>query len=106
MKKKTLNKWVLLLPIILFLLLGCAKKGIKTIEGDPETIYKQGLTRFNKRDYGEALKRFEQIKSNFPDSPPYTVWAELKIGDCHFLKKEYVEAVAAYEEFKQDPSHP
>jgi outer membrane protein assembly factor BamD len=86
--------------------LGCAKKGVKTIEGDPETLYKQGLARFNKRDYPEALKRFEQLKSSFPDSPPYTVWAELKVGDCHFFKKDYVEAIAAYEEFKKiHPTH-
>jgi len=106
MEKKTLIKWVIVLPITLFLLLGCAKKGVKTIEGDPETLYKQGLTRFNKRDYPGALKRFEQLKSSFPDSPPYTIWAELKIGDCHFFKKDYVEAIAAYEEFKKiHPTH-
>ncbi|HUL38466.1 MAG TPA: lipopolysaccharide transport periplasmic protein LptA, partial [Thermodesulfobacteriota bacterium] len=59
-----------------------------------------------KRDYFEALKKFEELKASFPDSPPYTVWAELKIGDCHFFKKEYVEAIAAYEEFKKvHPSH-
>jgi outer membrane protein assembly factor BamD len=107
MKKKTFLKWAILLPILLFLL-GCAGKGkdIKKIEGDPETLYKQGLTRFNKRDYSEALKKFEQLKSSFPDSPPHTVWAELKIGDCHFFKKDYVEAIAAYEEFKKiHPTH-
>jgi outer membrane protein assembly factor BamD len=47
------------------------------------------------------------LKANFPDNPPYTLWAELKVGDCHFLSKEYVEAVAAYEEFKKvHPTHP
>ena len=81
---------MILLPIALSLLLGCSGKGkdIKTIEGDPELLYKQGLARFNKRDYPEALKKFEELKSNFPDSPPYTIWAELKVGDCHFLEKE------------------
>jgi len=107
MKKRAFFKWAIFLPIIITLLFGCSgKKGLKTIEGDPETLYKQGLTRFNKRDYSEALKKFEQLKSNFPDSPPYTVWAELKAADCHFLKKEYVEAIAAYEEFKKiHPTH-
>ena len=98
----------MLLPIALFLLFGCSGKGktVKTVEGDPETIYKQGLARFNKRDYPEALKKFEELKSSFPDSPPYTIWAELKVGDCHFFKKEYVEAIAAYEEFKKvHPGH-
>ena len=108
MKGKLFPKWAILLPITVFLLLGCGGKGkgVKTIEGDPEVLYKQGLTRFNKRDYPEALKKFEELKSSFPDSPPYTVWAELKIGDCHLLKKEYVEAIAAYEEFKKiHPTH-
>jgi outer membrane protein assembly factor BamD len=106
MKKKSFPKWAILLPVVVFLLLGCSGKGIKTIQGDPEILYKQGLVQFNKREYSEALKRFEEIKSSFPDSPPYTVWAEMKIGDCHFLKKEYVEAIAAYEEFKKiHPTH-
>src|SRR4030042_1187582 len=106
MKKKTFLNWAIFLPIILFLFMGCAKKGVKTTEGDPEKLYKEGLTRFNKRDYPEALKKFEELKSSFPDSPPYTLWAELKVGDCHFLQKQYVEAIAAYEEFKKiHPGH-
>ena len=93
---------------IIFLLMGCAakEKSIKRIESDPETLYKQGLILFNKGNYIDASKKFEEIRSLFPDSPPYTVWAELKIGDCHFLKEEYVEAIAAYEGFKKlHPTH-
>jgi outer membrane protein assembly factor BamD len=103
MKKKIFLKWMIFLLIALPLLFGCGGKGkdIKKIEGEPEKLYKEGLARFNKRDYPEALRKFEELKSSFPDSPPYTIWAELKIGDCHFLKKEYVEAIAAYEEFKK-----
>jgi outer membrane protein assembly factor BamD len=108
MKKRMFLKWLIWVPLTVSLLFGCGGKGkdLKKIEGDPETLYKQGLARFNKRDYHEALQKFEELKSSFPDSPPYTVWAELKVGDCHFLKKEYVEAIAAYEEFKKiHPSH-
>ncbi|MDI7261807.1 MAG: outer membrane protein assembly factor BamD, partial [Thermodesulfobacteriota bacterium] len=108
MKKKPVIQTLLLLFILFSLLNGCAGKGkdVKTIKGDPEELYKQGLARFNKRDYPEALKIFEQIKSSFPDSPPYTIWAELKVGDCHFFNKDYVEALAAYEEFKKTrPTH-
>jgi outer membrane protein assembly factor BamD len=108
MKKRIFLKWMILLPIVLSLLLGCGGKGknIKTIQGDPDLLYKQGLARFNKRDYSKALKRFEELKSNFPDSPPYTIWAELKVGDCYFLQKKYVEAIASYEEFKKiHPGH-
>jgi outer membrane protein assembly factor BamD len=108
MKKRIFLRWMILLPFALSLLLGCGGKGknIKTIQGDPGLLYKQGLARFNKRDYPEALKKFEELKSNFPDSPPYTIWAELKVGDCHFFEKKYVEAIAAYEEFKKiHPGH-
>jgi outer membrane protein assembly factor BamD len=96
-----------LLIVALSLLWGCAgKKKVTITEGDPATLYQEGLVRFNKRDYSEALKRFQELKSNFPDSPPYTVWAELKVGDCHLLLEQYVEAIAAYEEFKKiHPTH-
>ncbi|MBS3906627.1 MAG: lipopolysaccharide transport periplasmic protein LptA [Syntrophaceae bacterium] len=108
MKKIPVIQTLLLLFILFSLLNGCAGKGkdVKTIKGDPEALYRQGLERFNKRDYSEALNIFEQVKSNFPDSPPYTQWAEVKVGDCHFFKKDYVEAIAAYEEFKKTrPTH-
>jgi outer membrane protein assembly factor BamD len=108
MKKRNLLKGVISVSIALSLLFGCGGKGkdVKKIEGDPEILYKQGLARFNKRDYSEAMKRFEELKSSFPDSPPFTIWAELKVADCHFFKEEYVEAIAAYEEFKKiHPGH-
>jgi outer membrane protein assembly factor BamD len=107
MRKTIFLKWLLLVSVTTSLLFGCGTgKDLKKIEGNPETLYKEGLARFNKKDYPDALKKFEELKSSFPDSPPYTVWAELKVGDCHFLKKEYVEAIAAYEEFKKThPSH-
>jgi outer membrane protein assembly factor BamD len=106
MKKTVFLNRVLFFPIAFSLLLGCAGKEVKTAEGDPEALYQQGLTRFNKKDYPEAVKKFEELKSSFPDSPPYTLWAELKVGDCHFFRKEYVEAIATYEEFKKiHPTH-
>ncbi len=108
MQKTSLFRWSILLFGVLFVLLGCAgkKETLKTIEGNPEIFYKKGLVLFNKEMYSEALTQFQQLKTSFPDSPPFTVSAELKIGDCHFFKKEYVEALAAYEEFKKmHPTH-
>ena len=107
MKKTIFLKWIAV-SFVLSLLLGCAGRGkeVRKIEGDPEVLYKQALAEFNKKNYSGALKKFEELKSSFPDSPPYTHWAELKVGDCHFLKEDYVEAIAAYEEFKKThPSH-
>jgi len=109
MRTPSFIKSVFLFSILFSFFLGCAGKqgkALKTIEGDPEPLYKQGLVLFNKRNYFEAQKKFEQLKASFPDSPPYSLWAELKIADCHFFKKEYVEAIAAYEEFRKiHPTH-
>jgi outer membrane protein assembly factor BamD len=102
MRYSWIVKASVLLPVILMMLIACGTtKDIKSIEGDPERFYREGLTLFNKRNYSDALKKFEELKSTFPDSAPYTTWAELKVADCHFLSGSYVEAVAAYEEFKK-----
>ena len=109
MEKKGFKQKAVVSLLLLLLLVGCAgkkEKGLKTVEGDPEVLYKQGLGFFNRQLYKLGLEKFEQIKSNFPDSPPFTVWAELKIADSHFLSKQYVEAASAYEEFKKiHPTH-
>jgi outer membrane protein assembly factor BamD len=97
-----------LISLLLLLLVGCASKDkdIKTVQGDPELLYKEGLVFYNKRLYEDALKKFEDIKSSFPDNPPYSVLAELKVADCHFQRESYPEAIAAYEEFrKTHPTH-
>ena len=101
MTKRSIHN--LLICFILLILVGCASKtkGIRTVEGDPAVLYKEGLALFNKRNYPDAQKKFEDIKSGFPDSPPYSLWAEVKIADCLFHKKKYVEAVVAYEEFRK-----
>jgi outer membrane protein assembly factor BamD len=106
------RKFIMVLGVlcaVLVFLTGCSKskKGaIRTVEGSPEGLYKEGLALFNKRDYSDALEKFQEITSTFPDSPPYTVWAELKVADCHFFREKYVEAVAAYEEFRKvHPTH-
>jgi len=107
--KRKLTLALAFLCAVLVLLAGCSKskKGaIRTVEGSPEGLYKEGLALFNKRDYSDALEKFQEITSTFPDSPPYTVWAELKVADCHFFREKYVEAVAAYEEFRKiHPTH-
>ena len=63
MKKRADVKWMIWLPFALFLIFGCGAKGkeIKKIEGEAETSYREALARFNKRDYFDALKKFETI---------------------------------------------
>ena len=62
MKKRTFLKWLVWVPIAVSLLFGCGGKGKDLkIEGNPETLYREGLARFNKRDYIEAQKKFEEL---------------------------------------------
>jgi outer membrane protein assembly factor BamD len=63
-----------------------------------EVLLNEGVTSFNKGDYKDALKSFEQLKDWYPFSK-YVILAELKIGDAHYHLKEYEDAIYAYEEF-------
>ena len=66
--------------------------------GTPEQLALQGMEAFEEEDYSDALKAFNKLKERYPYSR-YAILAELKVADAHFYKKEYPEAVAAYEEF-------
>ena len=64
----------------------------------PEEIYNQGLLLYSKKKYSKALEKFELLKKRYPLNR-FTILADLKIGDIHFARKEYLEAISAYEEF-------
>jgi outer membrane protein assembly factor BamD len=64
----------------------------------PEQLAVSGMEAFDDEDYKGALESFSKLKERYPYSR-YAILAELKIGDAHFHRKEYPEAVAAYEEF-------
>ncbi|NIS61614.1 MAG: outer membrane protein assembly factor BamD [Proteobacteria bacterium] len=90
--------------IILSLLLGgCLwkKKGREENGTAAAHLYEKGLALYKKRIYDRALEVFNDLKASFPGEDPYYTWAELKIADCYFFKKEYTEAIGHYEEFKK-----
>jgi outer membrane protein assembly factor BamD len=90
--------------VILSLLLGACgwkKRGLVEKETAAAALYKKGLALYKKRDYDRALELFNELKGGFPGEDPYYTWAELKIADCYFFKKEYTEAISHYEEFKK-----
>lgn len=65
---------------------------------NPDELALRGMEAFEDEDYRGALKAFRTLKERYPYSR-YAILAELKIGDAHFHRKEYPEAIAAYEEF-------
>lgn len=68
-----------------------------------ESLAMQGLDEYNYGKYSSALKTFEDLRDRYPFSQ-YSLLAELKIADCRYYDKEYVEAAVLYEEFENN--HP
>lgn len=84
----------------LLLLSGCALFSQKPVEKPAAELIQEGVEAFDKGNFSDAIKNFEQLKDWYPFSKYATV-AELKIADAHYYLEQYVEAVTAYDEFEQ-----
>jgi len=87
------------IAVVLLLLAGCALFG-KEVEKPAAELIQEGMEAFDKGNFSDAIKDFEQLKDWYPFSKYATV-AELKIADAHYHLDHYAEAVTAYEEFEQ-----
>jgi outer membrane protein assembly factor BamD len=70
----------------------------KKVDKPPQQLAVEGVQKMQQKDYGDALKAFQQLKERYPYSK-YAILAELKVADAHFYKGQYAEAAIAYEEF-------
>jgi outer membrane protein assembly factor BamD len=86
--------------LALLLLSGCAWFSQEQEEKPAAELIQEGLEAYNKGNYSDAIKNFEQLKDWYPFSK-YAVTAELKIADAHYYLDQYAEAIAVYEEFEQ-----
>ena len=91
-----------IISLVLFLLIivelpGCSWFRRQEVH-NPDELALKGMQAFEDEDYRDALKAFSTLKERYPYSR-YAILAELKIGDAHYHRKEYPEAIAAYEEF-------
>lgn len=102
---KAKQKTALIALALIFLwlaggLAGCAcLSGRKQVES-AEELAEKGMESFEEEDYSDALKAFNTLKERYPYSR-YAILAELKVADAHFYRKEYPEAIGAYEDFVQ-----
>jgi outer membrane protein assembly factor BamD len=62
-------------------------------------LAEEGMEASKDEDYKQAIESFERLKDWYPFSQ-YAILAELKLGDAHYHRKEYEEAIYAYEEFE------
>jgi outer membrane protein assembly factor BamD len=71
-----------------------------------EEQYELGLKYLRHESYVKALEQFNRIRNTHRDDP-YSVKAELAIGDVYYKKREWDQARLAYEDFmRMHPRHP
>jgi outer membrane protein assembly factor BamD len=86
--------------VALLLISGCALFSQEQAERPAAELIQEGMESFDKGNFSDAIKSFEQLKDWYPFSK-FAIVAELKIADAHYYLEQYTEAVAAYEEFEQ-----
>jgi outer membrane protein assembly factor BamD len=93
------KNYVVLVALIL-VCSGCAWFGGNKLEKPAQDLIQDGIDAYDKGQYSDAIKNFEQLKDWYPFSK-YAILAELKIADAHYNLKQYPEAIQAYGDFEQ-----
>ena len=71
----------------------------------PDALFKEGEQSFQKGNYEDAIAQWKKVKESY-QSPELSARAEINIADAYFLNKDYIEAAAAYEDFRKlHPKH-
>lgn len=88
---------------LLLILQGCSTPQVNK---PPDVMFKDGEQYFQSGNYEDAIAQWKKVKESY-QSPELMAQAEIGIADAYFLNKEYIEAAAAYEDFRKlHPSHP
>jgi outer membrane protein assembly factor BamD len=93
--------------VAILALAACAKKppAVK-YESQAEQEYVAGVTAFEDRDFPDAQRILERVRTKYPYSK-YGALAELRLADLKYEQGKYVEAADAYQGFvKIHPSSP
>jgi outer membrane protein assembly factor BamD len=84
------------------LMQGCATP---TVNKPPDELYRDGEQSFQKGRYEDAVANWKKVKESYK-LPELSVRAEIGIADAYFLNRDYIEAAAAYEDFRKlHPRH-
>jgi outer membrane protein assembly factor BamD len=65
-----------------------------------EQSYNKAMEFFNSGNYFDSIPAFTALREKFPLSP-YAVLAELRLGESHYKKGEYIEAVHFFKNFRR-----
>ena len=102
MVNKTRIAALLLLPVILLPVAGCAGKKVKGdtayVALDVNTLYSTAKQRSDRGQYEEAAKLFDEVERQHP----YSVWArraQLMSSFSYYMAQKYPEAVSSAQRF-------
>src|SRR5690348_13011873 len=99
---KIIFRTIFVVILAAILLQGCATPQVNK---SPDDMFKDGEEFFQKGNFEDAIAQWKKVKESYL-SPELTARAEIGIADAYFLNKEYIEAAAAYEDFRKlHPSH-
>ncbi len=59
-------------------------------------LYDVGEKAFANKEWEEAIKQFEEVRSKYPYSK-YAVLSDLRLGDVYFAEEKWLEAADAYD---------
>ena len=100
---KSIRYCLLLACTATLLLQGCAST--PKADQTPEQLYLQGESDFKKSRYERAIENWKKVRETFPD-PELAAKAEIGIANSYFLNHDFIEAGAAYEDFRKlHPTH-
>jgi outer membrane protein assembly factor BamD len=89
----------ILAAVLTVLIAGCAgtiAPGSKTAD----VLFKEGEDYYASGKYEDAIAQWKRVRETY-QSPELTALAEIKIADAQFENKSYIEAAAAYEDFRK-----
>jgi len=93
--------------IVICALFACLIQGCSTppVSKLPDDMYRDGEQSFQRGRYEDAVTNWKKVKESYK-SPELSIRAEIGIADAHFLNRDYIEAAAAYEDFRKlHPRH-
>lgn len=104
-----IKKFFLFLSLISFsLMTGCGIIDLIYLppaEDTAQEIFEAGNDAMNEKNYVRAVELYNKLRDSYPFSP-YTIDAELSLGDAYFLDEEYELATESYKDFESlHPRH-
>ena len=95
---------ILHIALSLLVLSGCATTTVP-LGTTPEALFQEGDSLYARKRYEDAIVRWKKLKES-TTAPELVAQADLKIADALFANKNFIEAAAAYEDFRKlHPNH-